>query len=167
MGHGPELIPDFTLFIQLGLFLACYWVLRTCVFGPYLRLLHLRHEQTLGLRQKAGGDKEQAEKLHAEYESFMKEERNKASAWLDEERKKIAEEERSIIQGSRTQVSEELKAFRIKIASECEKTKKELLPQVTDFASKIASRAIGQKVNVSEQSEGSAGKGHFEQTSPG
>jgi len=143
-----ELIPDFTMAIQTGIFFACWVVLHYLVFKPYLALLHARHAKTSGLRERAVADRERAEKLKVDYEQFMKAERKKVAGWTDNERRKVGEEERQIVQRARDEASKELQGLRARVTTEYEKARSELLPQVRDYSSHIASKLLGYKVNV-------------------
>ena len=147
--HGPSLFPDYTLFIQLAIFLASFLVLRALVFKPYLQLLALRRERTIGLQEKAAKDMERAVKLEADYENFMRAERKRIAQWSDDERRKIAEDERRIVQSAREAAADELLAVRKKIATDAEQARRELTPLVNEYSSQIASKLLGRKVSVS------------------
>ena len=147
--HEPVLLPDVTLFIQLGIFFACYFVLKFLVFKPYLALLNHRREKTIGLREKAVAASERTEKLRADYETFMRAERKKVAGWTDEERKKVSDEERRIVQEARDQVATDLAALRTRVATEVERARRELMPSVAEFSSQIASKLVGHKVRIS------------------
>jgi F0F1-type ATP synthase membrane subunit b/b' len=165
MGSESELIPNATMFVQLGLFFVCYFILKTLVFGPYLRLIELRREKTSGLKEKAAGDAVRAEKLKTEYDAFMKIERRKLSGWLDTERKKVSDETRHIIQEAREGVSTELKAVRAQIQKEADEARKQLAPLVGEYSSLIATKLVGRKIKVSAQAaERSAAELLAEQT---
>jgi len=142
------LVPDHTLLIQLGLFFACWATLHYLVFKPYLALQHERHQKTVGLKEKAAQDRERATQLQSEYEAFMKAERKKISAWTDEERKKISEEEHHIIQEARNAVSQDFTQLRAKIEADSSRAWAELLPQVREYSSQIVSRLVGYKVSI-------------------
>lgn len=146
------LTPNYTLFIQLGLFFICYFFLKTFVFDPYVSLIETRHARTIGLKEKALEDKEKAEKFKQQYESFMKEERKKVGAWLDNERKQIADQEREVVQKARMETSNKLKTVRADVSSETERTRRELSPLVSEYSSQIASKILGRKVKVSASS---------------
>lgn len=145
---GENFAPDFTLLIQLGLFFVCYFFLKKFFFGPYLKLIEMRHEKTDGLKAKAAQSHADAEKLKTDYETTMKAERRKLAAWQDEERKKISDEERKQVQAARDTVGEELKHLRAGIATEVEKTRKELAGSVQEYSSQIASKLVGKKIHV-------------------
>ena len=137
-----------TVWFQMGLFLASWCVLHRMVFLPYLSRQQDRHAKTVGLKTRAQADRERANQLQNDYESFMKAERKTIANWTESERSKIAEEERQIIQRARDQASEDLQSVRVRLLSELESARRELVPQVREYSSQIASRLIGYKVSV-------------------
>ena len=147
--HGPSLFPDYTLFIQLGIFILSFLVLRALVFKPYLQLLTLRRQRTVGLQEKAARDLDRASKLQADYESFMRNERKKIAAWGEEERRKIADQEKGVISAARDSAAQELNGVRQKVAQETEQARRELAPLVNEYASQIVGKLLGRKVSVS------------------
>jgi len=166
MGHEPVLIPDYTLFIQLGIFFASYFVLRFLVFKPYLELLRVRRERTSGLKAHALQAREEAEKLKTTYEEFMRSERKRANAWADGERKKVLDEERDIVSTARDQAAQELQVIRANISSGREKARKQLLPLISEYSSQLVSKLIGRKVSLNGTHIESARLGEFEPRVP-
>lgn len=149
MGHGPNLIPDATLFIQLGIFLATFVVLRIFLFRPFEELFAMRESQGVGQKNTAFDQAEQVEKLKDAYAAFMDGERRRISALADEERKKIALQERQQVEAARNQASKDLQVVRAETQKEVEAAHTELLPLVEDFSSSIASKVLGYEVKVS------------------
>lgn len=149
MGHEPDLIPNYTVIIQLAIFLATFGVLRFFVFRPYLALLHRRQEKTEGLMAMAAAAREKSEKLRLEYEIFMREERKKLGTWMEEERKKIAEDERRVLQQARNSVGEELQALRKNIQAEISRVERQFSDQVPEYASLVVSKLLGHQVATS------------------
>lgn len=160
MAHETSLVPNFTFFIQLGIFIACYTVLRIFVFGPYLRLVHMREEKTTGLKAKAMQLTEQARKYQLDYETFMREERKKVAIWVDEERRKVADEERQIVQAARESANTEMQRVREEVKKEFSKARSELLPNISEYSSSIATKLVGHPIKVpassSHRAEGKA-----------
>lgn len=156
--HEPVLVPDFTLFIQMGIFFASYFVLNTLVFKPYLALLKARREQTVGLRAAAERDREMSIKLQAQYDTFMKTERKKVVAWSEAERKKVQDEERKTIQTARDTAAKANDVARAELEEEKQKARRSLETTVNDFSSAIVSKMLGRKVQVSGSSS-TKGKG--------
>lgn len=146
--HEPVLVPDFTIFIQVALFFASYFVLSALVYKPYLALLKARREQTIGLIEQAELDKAKAETLRIEYEALMKAERKKIAAWSDEERKKVQDEERAQTQAARDIAAKASEAAREVRDKEKKSAIKSLESSVNEFSSAIVSKMLGRKVQV-------------------
>jgi F-type H+-transporting ATPase subunit b len=146
--HGPSLFPDITLFIQLGIFLATFLVLRALVFKPYLHLLALRRDKTVGLQARAAKESERASKLQADYENFMRAERKKIAQWSEEEQRRVGDEERKIVQTARDGAAVELQGVRQKISADAEQARRELAPLVNEYSSQIVSKLLGRKITV-------------------
>lgn len=140
--------PDYTLFIQLGIFLACFVVLKFMVWDPYVKLIHLRHSKTAGLKEAAEKAKVDAQRLKTEYETFMKNERKRVTTWTEEERKKIQDQEKDIVSNARDEVAKHLDAVRKNIDADTAAARKELEPLVADFSSRIVSKLVGYNVTV-------------------
>ena len=135
--------------IQLVLFLSSFLVMKLLVFKPLLELFHIREEKTIGLKHEAEEAKQKATKIKTDYEAFIKAEHKKTSLWMDDEKKKVAEEESKIIQTARDEAGEKLDGLRTQIKSEVDKARGELTPLISDFASRIASKLVGKTVNIS------------------
>ena len=134
--------------IQLALFLSSLFVMNLLVFKPLLELIHIREQKTHGLKDAAEKAKLKAEKLKADYENFIKAEHRTTSLWMDEERKKISEEEHRITQAARDDVGEKLNGLRKQINTDIEKARADLSPLISDFASRIASKLVGNTVSI-------------------
>lgn len=154
MQHAPSLFPEpLLLLIQMGIFFASWLVLHTLVFKPYMALLKARREKTVGLLEKATKAKARAVQLQTDYETFMKAERKKIVAWTDDERKRISDDERQIVSEARDSVAKELQSVRAKISADCEKARRDLLPQIADYSSQIVSKLVGYSVKVTPTPE--------------
>lgn len=164
---GDDLLPNYTFFIELALFFVSYFMLKTFVFGPYFQLLEMRRAKTTGLKEKSILDRERAEKLKTDYEVFMKAERKKLNGWMDEERKKISDEERATVQAAREKVGAEMKIIRQSLKDETERARKELSPLVSEFSSQIASKLMGRNVKVSSTATDHTAQSSAESTVPG
>ena len=149
MSHAPVLIPDYTLFIQLGIFFGCYFVMKGFVFGPYLGLLAVRRAKTIGLREKALQARERTAKLQVDYEAHMKAERKKVAGWIEEERRRISDEERNAVQAVRDVVTKKLQLLRENVQTDVNRARRDLLPLVNEYSSQIASKLVGHPVHVS------------------
>lgn len=162
-----DLNPDLNLFptqvgIELGIFFASYGVLNKVLFKPYLELVHARNAKSTELKEKTAQQKIEADKFQLDYENFMKVQRKEVSHWLDEEKKKVADEERAIIEEARNKVAKELAVTRKVAEEQLDIAKKELVPLIEDFSSKIVAKLTGKKVTIS--SAGVGAKKEVEET---
>lgn len=144
-----DLIPNYTLFIQMGLFFASYLVLNQLVFKPYVKLIHAREALTVGLKQKAAEDKDAAQKFRTQYEAFVKEERKTLSAEIDQKRVQIAEHERTQLLAAREVAAKELSKSRETLKKDMEEARRALSSQVAEYSSQIVSKLVGKTVKVS------------------
>ena len=148
MEHQPSLFPNYTMFIQMGIFFAAWTILHFLVVRPYSALFHRRFEATEGLRERARAAQERTIKLKTEYEEFMRQQRLKINAWIDDERRKIADENKRLTQETRNDIAELFQKTQSEIRAEMEKTKKELLPRISEFSSEIVNKLVGNKIKL-------------------
>lgn len=143
-----ELIPNYTMFIQMGIFFACYLVLNQLVFKPYVALLHAREAKTSGLKEKSLQQREEAERLRLSYDEYMKTERKNINAVVEKEREKVADEERAILAKARAESNEELTKTRKTIEAQSAEARKQLHSMVNEYSSEIVSKLVGKTVKV-------------------
>lgn len=134
--------------IQLALFLSSFAVMKILVFKPLIELFHIREHKTHGFKEEAEQTKHKVAKLKEDYGAFIKAEHKKNSTWLEEEKKKITDEEQKIVQSARDEASKRLEDLRRQIGTDTTKARTELTPMISDFASRIASKLIGKAVNI-------------------
>jgi len=151
---GANFLPDFTIVIQLGLFFVCYFFLKVFFFEPYRKLIELRQAKTTGLKEKAHESRQHAELLKTNYETLMKAERRKLATWLDDEKKKLSDEERHQSQEARAVVGKELKHLRDSLDVEMRKARVDLNASVPEYSSQIASKLVGKKIHVTTSAPG-------------
>lgn len=149
-----DLNPDLNLFpaqlgIELGIFFASYTVLNKVLFKPYLEVVRARNAKSIDLRAKSAEQKTEAEKYQTEYENFMKTQRKEVAHWMEEEKKKVSDEERSLIEEARNKVAAQLAKERKEADEQLNIARKELLPLVGEYSSKIVTKLTGKKVALS------------------
>jgi F0F1-type ATP synthase membrane subunit b/b' len=142
-------MPNQTALIELGLFLLSFVILKFLIFDPYVKLIHLREAKTTGLKESAEKARQEAEKYRVDYDEFLKGERKKLNQMVEEERRKISDEGREIIQASRGKAMERLEGLRKQVDADSQRARQELTPMVGEFSSKIASKLVGFNVTIS------------------
>lgn len=148
-----DLNPDLNLLptqigIQLGIFFASYTVLNKVLYKPYLELAKARQAKSTDLKAQSAHQKEETLKYQVEYDAYMKKERKEISHWMEEEKKKVADEERSIIEAARNKVAKELADSQKQAEEQLSIARKELLPTVGELSSKIVAKLTGKKVTI-------------------
>ena len=148
-----DLNPDLNLLptqigIQLGIFFASYTVLNKVLYKPYLELAKARQAKSTDLKAQTEHQKEETIKFQTEYDAFMKKERKDISHWTEEEKKKVADEERSIIEAARNKVAKELAESQKQAEEQLSIARKELMPTVGELSSKIVAKLTGKKVTI-------------------
>jgi len=148
-----DLNPDLSLAlpqmgIHLGIFFASYTVLNKVLYKPYLELAKARQAKSTDLKAQSAHQKEETLKYQAEYDAYMKKERKEISHWTEEEKKKVADEERAIIEAARNKVAKELAQAQKQAEEQLAIARKELLPTVGELSSKIVAKLTGKKVTI-------------------
>ena len=143
--EAMELVPDYTLVVQIVLFVALWMGLKRLLFEPVLEVLEERQARTEGRMALAGEEKVRAGEAQVEYEGAIREARVRVAregeaaekeAWaeharaLAEARGKAAEE----IGKSRGELAEVVKEASVKLGTEAEGIAEEMLARVTGRA---------------------------------
>ena len=89
--HGVHVIPDITLFIQLGIFLIFMFVMKKVYFDPYLEAMDEREETVEKLKKEAEENNLKTQKILEEVDKILNETKLKAQKILEEEHKKTNE----------------------------------------------------------------------------
>ena len=105
---------DFTLLIQLAIFLVFFFTLHFLVFKPYLKIYQLRRSKTTGLLEEVGGLQDRIEEFTTRYQKLYDEILQQGRA-QKEELKKEGLAEAEIILGEGKQRAVTLKTDQLKV----------------------------------------------------
>lgn len=143
----PLIDIDWTIVIQLGLFLVMLVVANKFLFQPYLRLRERRAEGIEGAKAEAERMTAEADSKLVAYERELATARNKAS---DEQRKirGVANaHEREVTTAARTASAAALEEARTRVRAETESARKELMPRAEQIGKQMAERILGREVS--------------------
>jgi len=147
VASGGSLIDlDATLFIQLGIFLLVFLLLRSLLFRPVIQLIEKRREVTVGKREEAERFERDSAELQEEFNKQMAEIRSSAGAEKDRIVEQARRQERDILNKAREDarsIVEEAKADAMKQA---EIARSEIREEIDSLASAVASRILGREV---------------------
>jgi F-type H+-transporting ATPase subunit b len=146
VGGHPLIDIDWTIAIQLGLFLVMMWAANKLLFQPYLRLRERRAQGIEGARAEAERMTAEADAKLVDYEKQLAGARNRSS----EEQRKIRAvanaHEREVTTTARASAAEALETARTRVQSETEAARKDLLPRAELIGKEMAKRILGREV---------------------
>ncbi len=141
-----SLLPDKTLLIQLGIFLAVLWTLNVFIFKPLLKILKARFEKTAGDRKRIEDLTRKTESLVASYEERMTEARKQAHALKDAIRKEGLDQAGKLIHDAKELRKAELERVRIEVDRAASEAEKQLETQSKELGAAITEKVFGRKV---------------------
>lgn len=145
--HNPPLIDiDWTVLVQLGLFLLLYLILRSLVFLPYLRM---RKEQTA----RSEGARETATQLDQSYdyrliqcEARVDEAKRAIAAEIAKERASFAADMQKQLQSARQQADEKLQRARFQLEERAPAAALSLRTRAEQLGREMATRILGREI---------------------
>lgn len=143
-----DLLPNYTFFIQWGLFLYTFLVLNFLVFRPVMRILQRRRELTIGAEQEAEVLNDKTEALIAEHTQKMQEARSKGIALKEKNKKEGETEANALLATSREELEKSLHQARQEIASESKEAQLALRKYSREMGEELAEKLLGRKVSA-------------------
>jgi F-type H+-transporting ATPase subunit b len=144
----PLIDIDYTVGIQLFLFLVVAFMCSKLLFRPYLRMRDERTAGIEGARDEAGRLSAEADARLTRYQSQLETARARAQ---DERRKmriEAAERQRQVTDRARTEAGGALDEAKARIRQETDVARGKLMPQAQQLAGDIAETLLGRKVGA-------------------
>jgi len=142
----PLIDLDFTVFVQLFLFIITGLVASKFLFRPYLKMREERTAGIEGAREEASLTSAQADAQLAEYEVVL----SKARGGAENERRMLRAEaaahERHTLEATHAQAVAGREAARMTISKDTEIARQELKPRAHEIAAAVASKLLGREV---------------------
>ncbi len=134
---------NYTYFIQLGVFIVLFLLLRSIYFRPFQRLFEARHKKTVEDRRAAEALLTQAESRFKEYEAKLKEARDRANREYEQIVSEGKKKEAELFARAR----EEVKNINQESAAEAtkarEKIRRDLETDAEQISAMIAEKLLG------------------------
>jgi F-type H+-transporting ATPase subunit b len=134
-------IPDYTLLVQMVIFVVLIFVLNVLLYKPILSIIDRRKKQLDEAENEIKLFNESVEKRVAEYEDKLKQAKVKASELKKEIIQEGANQAKNIVDVVRNEIPALAREFQQKMDKEVEKAK-----LVLDSHSKSLSQQIAQKI---------------------
>jgi len=134
--------PDWTLPVASLIFLITLFALNKLLFQPLLKILDIRRERTIEMRQKAQKELEYQQALLEEYTSRIKQEKQAGYRLADSLRAKALQERQQAMAQARTDAEQVVKQAKDDIRAEAEKARHRLQQESEDVAALITARVL-------------------------
>lgn len=138
---------DYTIFIQLALFLISLYILNKLIFKPFMSLMDQRDKLTRGALEEARDLEAKVAEITKDYDTKLAEARAQAL----EERNKIVHEGQQVADGIVSRSREETNALlhqaKEKLEADTEEIKNKVKSDVDSIGQDIASRVLGKEVS--------------------
>lgn len=136
-----KVIPDYTMLIQMVIFLALVFLLNILLYKPILSIIDRRKKQLEESENEIKLFNESVEKRVAEYEEKLKQAKIKATELKKEIIQEGANQAKNIVDAVRNEIPAMAREFQQKMDKEVEKAK-----LILDSHSKSLSLEIAQKI---------------------
>jgi F-type H+-transporting ATPase subunit b len=137
---------DYTLFIQLGIFLYVLFVLHFWIIRPIMKLLQRRDALTSGRADEAAGFEKQIEDLEFKIDAQISDLKNS----LDEQRQETLRRNREIaesrISEARARVERQIEEQRVGLESDAAKVRAKIPTMAQSVADEIVKTILHSKV---------------------
>ena len=143
----PPLIDlDFTVLVQLVVFIITALILSRFLFRPFLSMRAARSQGIDGAREEAARMDDQAKAQIVDYETRFSKAKTKANDERAKVRNEAAEREREITDAARKQTETAIEGARSTLAVEADAARKSLEPRAQEIARTIAKKVLGREV---------------------
>ncbi len=145
-GTMVSIIPDSTLFIQMGIFLLLIFTLNVVLYKPIRGILRQRAEKKAELSSEITGSNEGVRAKTAEMEAMLAQARSQGREAREEFIGQGREEERSIIEAATREMEATVTSVREEIKKEIGQARDDLTAQVEAFGRDLASKILGRSI---------------------
>jgi F-type H+-transporting ATPase subunit b len=141
-----NVIPDYTLLIQIVTFLILIYILNLLLYKPILAIIDRRKKQLEELENEIRLFKDSADKRAAEYDEKLKQAKTKASELKKEIIKEGDNQAKSIIDVVRNEIPLMTQEFQQKMDKEIQAARQILSSQSRKLSLEIAEKVLGRSV---------------------
>jgi len=138
-----NLVPDYSLFLQVLTFLVLWICLKRLLFDPVLRVLALREERTVGARARADELTAVAETDRARYQESIRAARVRLGEEAEAARKVAEEEYAALVARERAAANEELTRMRAGMQAQVAAARQTLAAEAETIATEMLERVTG------------------------
>ncbi len=139
-------IPDFTLLVQMAIFVALIFLLNVLLYRPILSIIERRKKQLDELDNEIKLFKESVDKKAAEYDEKLTKAKTRASDLKKEIIGEGAKQAKSIVDAVRNEIPAMTQEFQKKMDKEMQAARQILEGQSKKLSLEIAEKVLGRRV---------------------
>lgn len=141
-----NVIPDYTIFIQIIAFLVLIYILNVLLYKPILSIINRRRKQLEEMENEIKLFNESVDKRAAEYEDKLKSAKTNAAELKKEIIKEGAEQAKKMVDAVRNEIPLMTQEFQQKMEKEIQKARQVLDSQSRKLSLEIAEKVLGRRV---------------------
>jgi|SRR5262245_37533105 len=141
-----NLVPDITLFFQLGVFLTVLFALNFLLFKPLLKVMDKRKAATEGVKEEVARLRQEADLKLREYEDKINQAKLQGAAGKEKIKKTGEDEASRIIAKARKDSDTHLKEVQSALAKEASEARLMLRKSVEQLGKEMAERVLEKKL---------------------
>lgn len=137
---------DYSLLVQIVLFLILWSILRRVLFGPVGRLMAERERRTDGAHAEASSMTEEGKELQAQYDAAITKARAEGEAIKSEIREEAQRARNVILSHGRDAATEKIQEIREEVQKELEAARRVAATNAEALAQEMAEKVLGRKL---------------------
>ena len=146
LSGGSVIDLDGSIFIQLGIFFAAFFILKGLVFKPVLELFDAREAATTGAKLEAARMEDEAGQKRAHFEGELRKVRASASEDREKLRGEALKLARELTDKARYEANASQKSAKARLDLEAGGVRQRVMADVPQLAREIASKLLGRSV---------------------
>lgn len=137
---------DFSLVVQIALFLVLWSILRRVLFGPVGRLMAERERRTDGTHAEARSMMEEGRELQARYDAAIATARAEGEAVRSEIREEALKARNAVVSQGREAAARRIQEMREEVRRELEAARGVAAQDAETLARQMAEKVLGRKL---------------------
>ena len=138
-----QLIPDYSLVLQILIFVVLWQILKRILFEPFQKVLKERERRTVGARAEAEQLRSTATGAREEYKLALRDARVRIAQESEATRKAAQEEQSKAVNEARAAAGAELTRLRATLSQQVDEARKTLAAQANTIAFEMLDRVTG------------------------
>lgn len=146
LSGGSPIDLDGTFFLQMAIFFAAFFILKTLVFGPVMKVMDARSEAVDGAREDAARMNAEIAEKKADFESKLRKVKHEQGRERELQRAEAQKLARELTDKARSEAARTLSAAKARLDSEAGRARETAEQQVPALAREIASKLLDRSV---------------------